>query len=246
MANSRVVTVLAVADAGYRKRFPKWRERIEEIVSVASARYENEFSITLALADCREWPFGAFLAEREELNQQLFKISSIDAEIVIAFVENVPMVLLLPGEHTEGYAFPYGRYVVVGDVHNATTEAEMILIHESAHVFGAFHVGDRESIMQTHLPNVPTRFKFDEATRKVIQLARNVDYRAGVGSLDADQVDKLQTLFKAHGRLDGRVDEEDPIITGLLHEANRETRAGNTARAKELVLRRRDCLRRVL
>jgi tetratricopeptide (TPR) repeat protein len=236
-AKSRLVTVLAVADAGYRKRFPEWRARIEGIVSVASDRYENEFSIMLDITDCRVWPFRASLAQREQLNQQLFRISSNDAEIVIAFVENVPIVLLPPGEHTEGYAFSYGRYVVVGDVHNKTTEAEMILIHELAHVFGAFHVGDHESIMQVHLPNVPTRFVFDEATRKVIQLSRNVDLRAGVGSLDVDQVKELRALFRAHGRPDGRVDEEDPIIAGLLHQANRELCTGNAARAREFVLR---------
>jgi tetratricopeptide (TPR) repeat protein len=232
--------LVAVADAGYRERFANWRTRVERIIAAASQRYEHEFSLALKLCDCREWPFLASLAEREQLNEQLFKIPLDEAEIAVAFVEKTPTVLLAPGEHTEGYAFPFGRHVVVGDVNAGTAEAEMVLIHELAHVFGAFHVDDPKSIMQMHLGNVPTRFNFDEPTTAVIRLTRNVDLRAGVDSLDAKQVSRLRGLFQAHGRPDGRVDEEEPVVMGLLHRAHCQRLEGNLARARGYVLRARD------
>jgi hypothetical protein len=114
----RVVTVVAVADKSYRKRFPQWQERIAEIVATASTYYEDVFSLRLKLVACEAWPLEAIrLGDYREALGQLRRRNPADAELVVGWLGVVQAAPQVPGYHTYTYGWskPLDGHILVCD-----------------------------------------------------------------------------------------------------------------------------------
>ena len=164
----------------------------------------------------------------------LLKMSPQQADLVLAFVgygdyykgeDQVYYVGHL------GRGMPFGQHVMVsGERYVHPNRDKAVLIHELAHLFGAFHVQNKRSIMQSNFRDVPTediidgRLHMDAPLREIILLTRDVDFRRGVASLDVGTQNRIKTLCRLHRRV-AEKDAPDPVALGYRYlEAREEAR----------------------
>ena len=186
----RVVRIKALADLPFRTRNPGWEREARGLIEAASDYYEEEFAIRLVTQSVAAWPDQERVPSTPTLLARLKKELPIPAgdggyDIVVAFSgENVSRILTdgrprvdRIGNCSQGLA----RYIVLptrklfrySGVHGELETDVVTLIHEIAHVFGAEHVEDSNSIMNE---NFDYRTQFDAKNRAVIQTNRGCPF----------------------------------------------------------------------
>jgi hypothetical protein len=182
-APPRIVRVKALADQPFRTRNSGWDREARGLIEAASDYYEEEFGIKLLTVGVSGWPEDERVPSTPTLLARLqkqFPVASADGsyDIVIAFTgENVSRILAAGrprvdriGNCSQGLA----RYIILptrkpfrytGQTSDLDPDV-IALVHEIAHVFGAEHVADINSIMNE---NFDYRSQFDAKNRSIIQ-----------------------------------------------------------------------------
>jgi Flp pilus assembly protein TadD len=183
--STRTLHVRASADPVFRQR-ANWRDLVASRIEAASRIFDLECDVRLEMAGVSEWmpDTGATLEER----RRALAGSQGDANwVFIAFAGPEP------GVTEPGYVVPFDNRVLVFDS-PGESEAENIagLAHEIAHVFGAWHTGDENSLM-----HAPPGAHFDATALECLRLTRTMDMRTGFRALTPDTVQKYSTLWAA-------------------------------------------------
>ena len=207
-AGRRVLRLSAIADTTYRQVVDDWRERIRQTVAGASAYYEKNFQIRLVLDQILPWEYRGLVDSVEGRIEQVLQVSPEPSELLVAFVGfgeyyKTEEQAFLTGNL--GVGLPFGQHLLVtgNDDYHVNREIA-VLIHELAHVFGAFHVADRRSLMQPVYDDAPLReileehLPLDAVSMAILRLTREVDFRRGVRSLDAATRRQLKQLADRH------------------------------------------------
>jgi Flp pilus assembly protein TadD len=175
----RTVTLRVAADETYRAR-GDWEATIRSTVQAVSEIYAKRFQIRFVIREIVPWTLGEAGSVREIARRLQAEVpGGDDVDVVVAFTRG----RCVPLEY--GAALPFDRFAVIltacpGPNAPGPVPTEVILSHEMAHLFGAFHVR----------PGVPTVMRggpadrFDEQTSRVIRLMRGFDFRQGVLALD--------------------------------------------------------------
>lgn len=207
-AEVRIIRVRAVADATYRRVVDNWRQRIQNAVSGASEYFESNFRIRFVLEDVQPWEYRGVTHDTRARLKSLLALSPETADLVVGFIgfgeylkadANAYFTGLL------GMGMPFGQHVMVsGDDHYHPNRDKFVLIHELAHVFGAFHVMNCRSLMYPASDGVPAElvmegtFELEPALREVILAARNIDLQRGADSLPRETRRRIEALCREH------------------------------------------------
>jgi hypothetical protein len=243
----RPLKVMAAADLQYRARFPHWRERIAGIVARASRLMEGEFGIRIDLLRVQEWPSSSqFARTANETLASLARIDRGEAEILMGIAGAVHPLPGQPDSYAAGWTGPFSPYVLVTDDGSAAPgqssdawnqpefAATATVVHELAHAFGAFHVSGTNSIMcERPTRAAPPRIEFDEVSRTLIRLTRDVDFVRGPDSLPLAARGQIRELYRQH-RPPGAALINDPITLGYGWRIRLAILTGDLAQAARL------------
>jgi predicted Zn-dependent protease len=160
------------AEDDYRRLTLGWQVRFFKLVERASAYLHGALGIEIEIVDMKDWPNHASFAS---LDGALLDLESIDraedVDLVIGLTSPVP--LATPSFHQMGMARILGRHFVLrgmddaqeyqalvqnlgrlsGDEREELYDSRLrhkevtVFLHELAHLFGAIHVQESESIM---------------------------------------------------------------------------------------------------
>lgn len=205
---SRTITLKIAADSAFRKR-PGWEAELQKTVEDVSAIWERQFGIRWKVVDLAPWepPVDDTLLDTGKLFGHLkstFPLSN--ADVVLGVFEGKCL------DELAGISSHFGAstLVVTGCLRRAGSRntIDMVLSHELAHLFGAFHVRPHlRSVMSGDGPDI-----FDPQTTRVIRLMRDRDFKKGVGDLPADKQAAINAIF-AEGHLRGT---RNPIAVAYL------------------------------
>ena len=235
----RIVRVRALADATYRRVVDDWSQRIRTVVTAASDYFEANFRIRFQLLDIAPWEYRGVARHPESRLQALLAMEPEDAELLIGFIGFGEFYTA--GERTYitgllGMGMPFGQHVMVsGDGHFHVNRDKVVLLHELAHVFGAFHVDNRRSLMYPIHSGVPTevlaegQFELEPPLREVIMAARNLDFRRGVASLDPPVRQRIQALARQY-RVSREARAPSPVGLARVMQELRENAQGKVGR----------------
>lgn len=179
----RLVRVKLLADASFRMRNPRWAGEARGLLEAASDYYEREFNIRLVSQSVSPWPEQERIRSTPALLARLQKEFPAQTkrdgyDVIVAFTaegvsryltEGRPRVDRL-GNCSQGL----GSYAIVPIdkvFHYGGPTADLdfdviALIHELAHIFGAAHVDDINSLMNE---NFGYRTDIDAKNRAVIR-----------------------------------------------------------------------------
>lgn len=178
----RVVRVKALADVSFRARNPNWPDEARGLIEAASDYYEREFSIRFITESTEPWPTQERIPSTVDLLskvEQAFPSQRKDGsyDLIVAFTAEGVSRYFIAGrsrvDRIGNCQQGLGNYVVTPvdepfhyTVAHGEPELDVIaLIHELAHIFGAEHVNDSNSIMHEYLGY---RTEFDDKNRSVI------------------------------------------------------------------------------
>ncbi len=71
----------------------------------------------------------------------------------------------------------------------------LLLTHEIAHLFGAYHVNNSNSIMFPYIDIHHESIKFDSNNYKIIELQKNYNFSNGIDKSSANIIGKISTIF---------------------------------------------------
>ena len=186
----RVVRVQALADPSFRGRNPRWMEELRARIETASVYFEREFDIRFVTVNAAAWPERERIASTAglmvKLKQDFPKQKDDGAfDLIVAFTAE-PISRYLPtgrprADRIGDCRAGLGNYVVttVSGIYRSTSKNPdldydtVALIHELAHIFGAEHVNDINSIMHEQFDH---RLAFDMKNRSVILKNRNCPF----------------------------------------------------------------------
>jgi hypothetical protein len=210
------VKLKAVADVEYRRKFPDWQRRIGNLIERVSAHFDGYFGIRFALVDCEPWEDNCVGRPANESLIRLFDVEPETAELVVGFT----VIDVSRWQQAElGVTNNFGQYMLIRESTwpALANRAELIVLHELCHVFGAFHVDDPRSVMQPAIENCPYQFTVTQPTCDVLRLARQMDLRRGVESLDEETTGKITDLYRKHRH--PAETGEDPVTTGFAFQS---------------------------
>ncbi|MCU0870952.1 MAG: hypothetical protein MUE50_01265 [Pirellulaceae bacterium] len=212
-----------------------WENRIRGIIGNASPYFEQAFGISVQLTECRVWPYNwRDTAAADSVIPELWKISPGEADVVIGFVAFRGQIKAIEGETVY-----FSQHLVVSDANDYhPNRAVQVLVHELAHVFGAFHVNDRTSVMQLTIDDIPIQLdshkkpvlSFGRIPTLVIKLTFDVDLHQGIESLNDDVKSTLQQFYQLYGHRKDQA-ESDPVTSAYIYLARRAEMAGDKERA---------------
>lgn len=219
----RTITLRVAADETYRAR-SDWETTIRTAVGAVSDVYAKRFQIRFVIREVLPWTLGEAGSVREIVMRLRAQIpAGDDADVVVAFTRG----RCVPFEY--GAALPFDRFAAIltacpGSNAAGPVPTEVILSHEMAHLFGAFHV----------LPGTPTVMRggpadrFDDQTNRVVRLMRGFDFRQGVLALD-EPTRRAWSAIYGEGHLPGG---PHPLAAKIAIEGMEASRAGRPAEAE--------------
>lgn len=219
----RDVLLRVVCDQKFRGDYgEKWRDDARARIERASHVFEREFRIRLVPTSIDEWQ-SADDAGTLEVVLQALAVSSINdsADAVIGFTSQA-------GLYDRGKACYYGRCCVVRTdprVNPWPYEDETVL-HEVAHLFGAWHAVD-QTVMRGQKWGAATS-NFDPFARAAILATRTLDFRRGLDSLS----DETLGLLHAEWRQSHPGEAGFPPFEASCTEAGIAQRSGDLDRAR--------------
>ena len=208
---SRTITLKVAADSAFRKR-PDWQAEIQKTVGSVSAIWERQFGIRWEVVDFSPWdpPVDDKLLNSGKLFGHLKStIPLSNADMVLGIFEEKCL------DDYGGMSDYFGAsaLVISGCLRKegSRNTIEMVLSHELAHTFGAFHVRPHiRSVMSGDGPGV-----FDPQTDKIIRLMRDREFAKGIGSIH-DQTDNRQAVISALFAEGHSYGTRDPISSAYL------------------------------
>jgi hypothetical protein len=170
-----------LADPKFREENPRWAEEVRGLVEAASDYFEREFGIRFVTDGVGAWPikerFSSTAVLLRQLKEQMpLRDKDGSYDIIIAFTRewmNVYAGGRARVDRIGNCQQGLGNYVVSSvsgpfQYRGPNSEPELdvvALIHELAHIFGAEHIKDTDSIMHE---NFDYRAEFDKKNREVI------------------------------------------------------------------------------
>ena len=201
-AGVRTLTIRAAPDESYRAQ-PNWEATLRTNVAAVSALYEKASRIRFVLLDIVPWsaPRGGRVVQTSKL---MADVLPGRADLVVAFSGRCE-------GYMAGWTALFDRYAVVtSGCGTATTDqatAQVILSHELAHLFGAFHPASNvESVMRTGPAG-----RFDDQMTRILRLTRDFDFSQGVTSLTPETRRAWSAIY-AEGHADG---EPNPLAAAF-------------------------------
>lgn len=166
-AESRSVTIKAVADEEFRAD-PGWRDRIRGLLARASADFESLFGIHFEILGLEPWISDNGLKGLDAMALRLdAHVPRPNSDILIAFSAQRN-----PGERYIGYSlFREGVIILLDEEEPPALDTS--LRHELAHLFGAVHVDDPDSLMDI----LARGASFDPINARIIRLSRDRTFR---------------------------------------------------------------------
>ncbi len=171
----REVGILVLADEEVRAA-PDWRPRITASMEAVSAEFERLFRIRLAIERFADWRSDDALVSLDLL------LEKVDAETDRAGCD---VILALTAQKDldkslVGYSM-YKEGTILVRLESGPPGLDRVLEHEWGHVFGAAHVADRASVMNTLLHGRD----FDALNSRIIRLHRDRTFDGcGVARVD--------------------------------------------------------------
>lgn len=197
----RTITLKVAADSGFRGR-PGWEGEIRNSVEAVSKAWESQFGIRWMVVDLVAWepPAGdRFLNSGKLFGHLKSTIPPAGADVVLGVFEDRCL------DHLGGLGDFFGATALVmtgclrqpGSRHTI----EMVLSHELAHLFGAFHVRPHiRSVMSGDGPDI-----FDPQTSRIIRLMREREFSKGahtIHALDASTQATISAIY-SEGHVQG-------------------------------------------
>ncbi len=185
-SQTRDIRTKILADEEFRGK-TGWAEKIEKLMAAASAEFDNAFGIKFNLSQIEEWNSDNSLRSLELLAEDLDrKALRGDADVLVAITAQPNL-----SEPFRGYSYFQEAIVVVKDTKN-TTELVKTLEHELAHLFGAVHVGQPDSLMDIY-----TRGDvFDPANARLIALNKFRSFSPGRFPVPKESWDEAISTYK--------------------------------------------------
>lgn len=208
---SRTITLKIAADSDFRKR-PDWEAEIQKTVEAVSTIWERQFGIRWTVIEFSPWEAPVddkFLNSGKLFGHLKSTIPLSNADVVLGVFEGKCL-----GDYGGLSDFFGASALVISGCLRQTgsrNTIEMVLSHELAHLFGAFHVRPHiRSVMSGDGPEF-----FDPQTNQVIRLMRDREFAKNVGSihdLSGDKQAAISALFSEGHRHGTR----DPISSAYL------------------------------
>lgn len=225
----REIKVLVAGGSEYRTFYSDWQSRGRTIVEGASKHFEKEFGLRFQVVGFDAWEYKKAAKTADEAFRSLHSVKLGDADLVIGFTL---VSFAGPRGEVRGLTQYFSQYVVIPDgwgVPGATTR----LVHELSHVFGAFHVNEKNSVMLPGFEKTPRTFEFGRAMEETMPLTHDVNLKEGVGSLSPEAQQALRTIYRTHHHPLEAIDE-DPVVVGYRYQSMRAELAGDTARSAKM------------
>ena len=219
-SETRVITVAAFGDEEFRNS-SAWSLFIESHMRDISKFYDSLYGIQLKLTSINEWKSPDNASELIELLDDLKRFSApCTTDIVLGFSLQAPSRLEKQNkvDFNIGMATLFGSELVVrfsiSEIKN-DAYVRRTLIHEIAHLFGAFHSEDTTTIMKAYSDGPLPRLVFDEQTFQMIQLLKLFPFCVGILCLDTTAHRLVSNIFE-EGHFRG---EQNPIASALQEKA---------------------------
>jgi tetratricopeptide (TPR) repeat protein len=218
-AELRTVTMRAAPDEAYRAQ-PSWEASLRTSVAAVSAIYEKTFQIRFVILDIVPWTAGPTTGAERLIGKLMADVPVGQADLVVGFSNRCERLKY-------GWTLLFGRYAMVTTgcyetaIFKDLAPPDVVLSHELAHVFGAFHPAITvDSVMRGGPPD-----KFDEQTIRVIRLTRNFDFSRGVMGVDEETRRAWGAIYaEGHAR-----DEPNPLAAAITNAGWTMLRSGKIA-----------------
>ena len=190
----RAVTVRVAADEEFRYT-PDWRRTIRGLFDRINPIFEGRAGVRFEVTDLVEWDSRDRAWDLGELHSELAREVRTDRDdLVIGFSAQPPGEAEVAGNDVAmGEAALLAQHAVIRWDREGSTCPDMRLLqlaHELGHILGAHHVDRGDTLMRSQMAGPPV-LDFDEDNARIIELARDCDFDAGLLSLGAEARDAL-------------------------------------------------------
>ncbi len=194
----RVLRIRACADEELRAR-DTWEQEVIDHLEFASGMYENSWGVTFDVVEIVEWETDNDGEGMGDLVDELeLDIPTDGVDVVIGFSAQKPR----RGKLSKYVALPWGLTPSLGRasmiramVDDESYDLHLAVVHEIAHLFGAFHVERQDSVMRETVDG-PRTFQFDVENGKLMRLMRDYDFVAGVEAISPATADRITQIWK--------------------------------------------------
>ena len=211
-SEKRVITVAAFGDEEFRK-YEEWESLIRRNLNEVSKVYDSLFGIQFQLSSLNEWESDDDAYDFTDLFYNLEEYSKpCTTDIVVGFSLQAPTKTekLNKADFEWGLSSSFGSVVVVRFGLSEILDDEQVkitLIHEIAHLFGAWHCSDSTTIMGVTFSRYKPRIVFDNQAARVLGLLKNFNFCEGILGLDTSIIQQVSRIF----REDHLSEQQNPI-----------------------------------
>jgi tetratricopeptide (TPR) repeat protein len=196
---SREIAVTAAVSSQFKKD-PEWRNDIAARLRVTNEMFEKKFGIHFTLRKVLDW------VPQDETRAMSLLIEELRASIPLGTDEVVigfhHMTKPLGKETVEdldtvGTAEFFKGYMMIRDPFHPMDETKRgsVLMHETAHLFGAVHNSNPDALMSPSLSK-NTAPALDPENEEIIRLTKNVDFTRGLDSFSPETLSSLIRIYE--------------------------------------------------